>query len=515
MFVPPYGGVNFPYKSNLNWIICQILDLKERTGSLEQAWKVFQENFDTKLSTTVKNQLTQWIEDGTFDAFFQELIDSLPWKNVKDYGAKGDGKTDDTDAIINAMNGGGIVLFPPGRYYITNVLSIPSHTYLWAIDAYLTTDRAPNVLRTTNSWITIDGFKFDIDCAPLSGNSPGGIIALAAGSNYVEIKNCYFNQARGRAIALDSAINIEDGKVTSRNNAAYHHIHDNIIINTLRQGISMAGAFGCLIENNQVEGAELENITVDRNCQRCIVKNNRLRNSNGGSGCIGVDFSYYNIIQDNIIIQSNATQIGIAINDNEGRTIQTQILNNNFNACTINGIMIGKPNGNYFPSKITVSNNTFSGSNIPIMINNLSGNGTVLQGNSYEMSKQPSYKSENIDTILLSGYFDFIINYEILQSWFSKGTVSQSGHHYIQIDGRVCNLLLEYDPEEYANEVIAIFPQGVRPALAVGISGVEKVDMLTNISYLSNNGNFNLVASNLEGKGLHQIVFSATWLRDV
>lgn len=499
------------YDSDLGWIIKKMKELLVEWGGLEEAWEAFKKEFGENVSEAVLKILEKWKDDGTLT----ELIGALPWKNVKDYGAKGDGKTDDTTAIINAMNGGGIVFFPPGRYYITNVLSIPSHTYLWAVDAYLTTDRATTVLRTTNSWITIDGFKFDIDCAPLTENRPGGIIALAAGSNYVEVKNCYFNQARGRAIAIDSAIMIENGKVTSRNNAAYHHIHDNIIINTMRQGISMAGAFGCVIENNQVEGAELENITVDRNCQRCIVKNNILRNSNGGSGCIGVDFSYYNIIQDNIIIQLNATQIGIAINDNEGRTIQTQILNNNFNACTINGIMIGKPNGKYFPSKITVSTNTFSGSNIPILINNLSGNGTVIQGNSYEINKQPSYKTDNIDTILASGYFDFIINYEILQSWFSKGTVLQSGHHHIKIDGKVCSLLLEYDPEKYANEVIAVFPQGVRPSLGIGILGVEKVDMLANISYLSTNGNFNLVASNLASKELHQIVFSGTWLREV
>src|SRR5215831_12857503 len=50
--------------------------------------------------------------------------------NVKDFGAVGDGKTDDTAAIraaivyaysqnqVSSASGGGIVFFPPGVYYI-------------------------------------------------------------------------------------------------------------------------------------------------------------------------------------------------------------------------------------------------------------------------------------------------------------------------------------------------------------------------------------------------------------
>jgi len=51
--------------------------------------------------------------------------------NVRDFGAKGDGRTDDTAAFQRALNergqqGGGIVSVPPGKYLIATHLAIPT-----------------------------------------------------------------------------------------------------------------------------------------------------------------------------------------------------------------------------------------------------------------------------------------------------------------------------------------------------------------------------------------------------
>ncbi|KAF4555700.1 Glucan 1,3-beta-glucosidase-like protein 6 [Elsinoe fawcettii] len=67
-----------------------------------------------------------------------------PWRNVKDYGAKGDGVTDDTDAINNATWDGnrcgffndcnqqttapGIIYFPPGTYIVSRPLIMLYYT---------------------------------------------------------------------------------------------------------------------------------------------------------------------------------------------------------------------------------------------------------------------------------------------------------------------------------------------------------------------------------------------------
>ena len=54
---------------------------------------------------------------------------NLNFINVKDYGAQGDGVSDDTVAIAAAILVGGIIYFPPGTY-ISSTITLQNHTYL-------------------------------------------------------------------------------------------------------------------------------------------------------------------------------------------------------------------------------------------------------------------------------------------------------------------------------------------------------------------------------------------------
>ena len=125
MFMPPYGGLNFPYKTNLNWIVCQIMELQQKTGSLEQAWTEFQKTFGSELDQTVKDQLTAWLNDGTLASIISGLDSLLIAVSVIDYGAKGDGVTNDTEAIQNCINENDVVFLPAGTYLVTTI-NIPS-----------------------------------------------------------------------------------------------------------------------------------------------------------------------------------------------------------------------------------------------------------------------------------------------------------------------------------------------------------------------------------------------------
>lgn len=65
------------------------------------------------------------------------LDNGLPLYNVKDYGAVGNGSTDDTTAVQAAITacdgaGGGIVYYPAGTYKITATLTVPTATqFIW------------------------------------------------------------------------------------------------------------------------------------------------------------------------------------------------------------------------------------------------------------------------------------------------------------------------------------------------------------------------------------------------
>jgi len=85
------------------------------------------ERFDSSLVTFVQAGLGAVVR--TAQAKMRDIV------SVKDFGAVGDGVTDDTVAIQAAINaissaGGGTVVFPSGGYKITSSLTIPSYVTL-------------------------------------------------------------------------------------------------------------------------------------------------------------------------------------------------------------------------------------------------------------------------------------------------------------------------------------------------------------------------------------------------
>jgi hypothetical protein len=68
-----------------------------------------------------------WQKTGAADTAWTKLVQSYAWLSVRDYGAVGDGATDDTAAFQSAWNdcatqGGGVVFVPSGTYAITQLL---------------------------------------------------------------------------------------------------------------------------------------------------------------------------------------------------------------------------------------------------------------------------------------------------------------------------------------------------------------------------------------------------------
>lgn len=119
----------------------------------------------------------------------------VPWINVKDYGATGDGVTDDTAEITSALaaadaTGGNTVYFPPGTYIVeasSPGITIPDNTRLTG-EGNASVIKYKNGSTSTRMFfvyggqhITIDNLSFDLNHAPyfraaitLGGNSVVG-----------------------------------------------------------------------------------------------------------------------------------------------------------------------------------------------------------------------------------------------------------------------------------------------------------------------------------------------------
>lgn len=121
--------VEMQMRRMIKWIQQNI----ELTNEMVDYLNWFIETFDEKLYKTVEDILQKWLEDGTLAGLIDGAI--LRFRdvfiNVKDFGAKGDGVTDDTLALEKAFKYAcekrGRIFFPVGTYPIKRTLIVNQH----------------------------------------------------------------------------------------------------------------------------------------------------------------------------------------------------------------------------------------------------------------------------------------------------------------------------------------------------------------------------------------------------
>lgn len=139
------------------------------------------------------------VYDTTTERYFVSAISRLtPFLNVRDYGAKGDGVTDDREAITRAMNAtataapnGGTLFFPPGEYLVSKtpgkflclelpvsnitLLGVPNQSWLLQPTG-LPAQSTVLLMMINKSNVTIDGLGFN-------GNWGNAFTEIAEGSD--------------------------------------------------------------------------------------------------------------------------------------------------------------------------------------------------------------------------------------------------------------------------------------------------------------------------------------------
>jgi polygalacturonase len=159
----------------------------------------------------------------------QSLTDRVA--TLKDYGAKGDGSTDDTTAVQAALNSGSLVVAPPGTYLCSN-LTLPSYARLYGSGRGLTTFKQKagstgSLMATANNYnslIELQGFTLDGNKANQTSANVG-----------LDLDDTATPSVRGS----NSKFGLQDPR---------HSVCDILIVNTKGSGFRQEGGGGHIFD---------------------------------------------------------------------------------------------------------------------------------------------------------------------------------------------------------------------------------------------------------------------------
>lgn len=226
--------------------------------------------------------------------------------NVKWFGAKGDGVTEDTLSITNTLSVasqyGFSVFIPKGTYLVNQVfltsnieifgegdLSILQTLYKNQIPEtdfifYVNSSSGNNIQN-----VRIKDLKFNSSVATLSQYKH--FLSLSGVSNFI-IENCLFQQFRGDGIYLGSSTGVHNDNVTIRNCR-----FDGGSARANRNAISVIDGTMIIIENNNFQNTtdstmpgaiDIEPGSGDEILKDIIVQNNYFYNIGGSVACCAV-----------------------------------------------------------------------------------------------------------------------------------------------------------------------------------------------------------------------------------
>lgn len=277
--------------------------------------------------------------------------------NVREFGAVGDGQTDDTIAIQTALNAmgytGGRVLIPRGTYLVSDSLVLSPGTILMGEGMGVTTLKIPDqhnediiglvrtAFGTSTQYIsvrdlTLDGnrqnqaagehYGFFTGVTPARPESDFDVECLRVEIHSFRVYGFDPHEVTTRLILMDcvSHDNGRDGFTLDGNVNVI--MTGCISYNNERHGINLVtGSRLCILSQNTCYNNGGNGITVQNRSQAIQVVGNVLaRNKGDGVYCIGVD---HTIIQNNQVYENQ--QNGIHLDGCPFTTITGNILRNN------------------------------------------------------------------------------------------------------------------------------------------------------------------------------------------
>jgi len=297
--------------------------------------------------------------------------------SVKDFGAVGDGATDDSTAIQNALNAHNNVTFPPGTYIAKNIdLAANRSVYLQqgAIVKLKSGSTTAEYLFRVNGIdnIRFFGGKIDGNYAGMSGQKPEVIKIQGNNTKNIEIASVHFINPPDRCIGVTvtSGVTIEnirihdcffDQSTQGENSFAINNLGRpgtakrievvNNVMNDVVSGIRFWGVDDWTIANNRISCTATtanECIGFHEGASNAKIVGNTLITNSQDPFCIttGTEATTNDIvISDNVMIGPGTTSTnnsdGIEIVIRPGITCERWVIQNNTITGKQHGISLG------------------------------------------------------------------------------------------------------------------------------------------------------------------------------
>ena len=335
-----------------------------------------------KAILTLKDHLFNVIFDDKKINLYYTLYDFV---NVKDYGAIGDGITNDTDAFKAAMAAGNVFV-PSGKYVVTD---------LTGAKVILSNGEIVRDLKLTNFKGKIIGGKYkslnllDCDCKLTNLIVNNTSNALTATNSKIVLDSCFF-KGGGNCVLLKNCVNSVVDNVFSEavksteeiklhciqlNDCINCKITNSFALNANWFGFSIYNSFKCVITdcisyNSYAEGINFENTNSSILSSNLITWDDNVSNDYGISLFGNNDKNAnLNIVSGNLIY--NCKQSGIAVDGNAhsnhvyGNNIincnaQNSIRNAAITSAKLEGYT-GQPGNNYFHDNLVIPSKNTTG----------------------------------------------------------------------------------------------------------------------------------------------------------
>ena len=237
-------------------------------------------------SFSVANAANLALSNATFTSkaagsISRPVVDKLSdWVSIKDFGAKGDGVTNDSAAIALALSSGAAVIYCPAGIYLTNTLALPSNIKMYG-DGIGNTIFKLNSGQNTNLFYSNSGTYISLEEMTLDGNKAGNSspavnsgngLSCTSSSNVI-LQNVNFQNCGGNGFMAFAGNNFTATGCGFLNNLA-NGIYLTTTAIAVDNGPTVARFANCWASGNYYDGFDVDPGSFDVTFASCVSVNN-------------------------------------------------------------------------------------------------------------------------------------------------------------------------------------------------------------------------------------------------